>query len=114
MTVVLILFTVLLLDTNIDLLTSQSQADTPGSNDRILPKLDKKKKTISRSIDLIKQADLVISEFSTNNINLATTSSFSPTNKNKQPLLEIQYENEVGTGKKLLYSYKIYIKKNIG
>jgi hypothetical protein len=87
-----------LLDSNADLLSSQSQTESPGSNERMVPKLDKKKKTISRSIDLIKQADLIISEFSINTNNLATTSNFSSTNKNKQPLLEIQYESEVGTG----------------
>jgi E3 ubiquitin-protein ligase TRIP12 len=87
-----------LLDSNADLLSSQSQTESPGSNERMAPKLDKKKKTISRSIDLIKQADLIISEFSINTNNLATTSNFSSTNRNKQPLLEIQYESEVGTG----------------
>jgi len=63
-----------------------------------VPKLDKKKRTIVRSNDLIKQADAILSEFALNNV--GTTSSHAATTSyaHKPALLEIQYENEVGTG----------------
>ena len=66
-----------------------------------MPKLDKKKRTICRANDLIKQTDAILSDFSVSNAN-PTTSSTSGGLSNyayhKPALLEIQYEGEVGTG----------------
>lgn len=53
---------------------------TADSSDRVTPRLDKKKRTVSRK-DLLKQAENVITDFI-----------------NTKSLLEIQYEGEVGTG----------------
>ncbi len=107
-----------LIDLNGDLMTNSWQQDSNSQNERIVPKLDRKKKTISRSGDLIKQADLILTEFSLNSANksgvvsasssglaaistssflssLASASSSSSSSTSKHPLLEIQYENEV-------------------
>ena len=58
---------------------------TPGMNssdttDRVTPRLDRRKKTVSRE-DLLRQAESVLQDVG-----------------NSKSLLEIQYENEVGTG----------------
>ncbi|RNA30536.1 E3 ubiquitin- ligase TRIP12-like isoform X4 [Brachionus plicatilis] len=54
--------------------------------DRYKPRLEREKRTVNRDADLVKQADAILNEL----INL---------NENKKAaLLEIQYENEVGTG----------------
>lgn len=95
--------------------------------DRLRPRLDKRKKTINRQLDLFKQADALVSEFASDGgappafalaparyqpqqlhlrafgITLApapSTSQYhsSSSSSSKPPLLEIQYENEVGTG----------------
>lgn len=81
--------------------------------DRLKPRLDKRKKTINRSLDLFKQADAVLSEFTGGAASIAlrpqarslallagfsATASTSSSSASKPPLLEIQYENEVGTG----------------
>lgn len=57
--------------------------DSKSTTERIVPKLERKKKTIVRGDDLMKQCEAVLSEFATNK---------------SKALLEIQYENEVGTG----------------
>ena len=96
-----------LIELNADLGNTSSQSNDSNHNERIVPKLDRKKKTINRTGDLIKQADAIISEFSLNNkpSTLATSmfsysgsSSSSSSSSSKPALLEIQYENEVGTG----------------
>ena len=98
-----------LIELNSDLGTSSSQSNDSSQNDRIVPKLDRKKRTINRSCDLIKQADAIISDFSVNNLNkpsaaaptmlgYQSTYSGSSSSSSKPALLEIQYENEVGTG----------------
>ena len=56
-----------LIELNSDLGTSSSQSNDSNHNERIVPKLDRKKKTINRAGDLIKQADAIISEFSIHN-----------------------------------------------
>lgn len=82
--------------------------------DRLKPRLDKRKKTINRSLDLFKQADAVLSEFTGGASSIAlrpqarslallagfptTSAASSSSSASKPPLLEIQYENEVGTG----------------
>lgn len=70
-----------------------AQGSTGGTTaaalaDRLRPRLDKRKKTINRALDLFKQADQVLTEFSHR----------SAASASKPALLEIQYENEVGTG----------------
>lgn len=95
-----------LIEINSDLGTPSSQSNDLNHNERIVPKLDRKKKTINRAGDLIKQADAIISEFSLNNktpslastVFSYTSSSSSSSSSSKPALLEIQYENEVGTG----------------
>ena len=105
-----------LIELNSDLGTPSSQSNDSNHNERIVPKLDRKKKTINRSSDLIKQADTIISEFCTSqsakaspattaSSSGATLFSYAPTSastssssSSKPALLEIQYENEVGTG----------------
>ena len=67
------------------------------TNSHNVPKLDRKKKTIVRSNDLIKHADLILNDFVYNNNNQtasATTSylssySSSSSSSSKPPLLEI-------------------------
>ncbi|XP_074658456.1 E3 ubiquitin-protein ligase TRIP12-like [Tubulanus polymorphus] len=58
---------------------SQDTTSTDNS-ERVTPRLDKRKKVISR-VDLLKQAEKLLDEMN-----------------NTKALLEIQYENEVGTG----------------
>lgn len=53
---------------------------TSDSSDRVMPRLDKKKRTVLRT-EIFKQAEKVLNEF-----------------LNTKSLLEIQYEGEVGTG----------------
>lgn len=67
--------------------------------DRFRPRLDKRKKTINRALDLFKQAEQILNEFCVLSRMPATSvlSSVS-TAASKPALLEIQYENEVGTG----------------
>jgi hypothetical protein len=64
--------------------TNHSSHSSSAQSDRLAPKLEKRKKTIDRYGDLIKQSDTILSDFT-----IANT---------RQPMLEIQYENEVGTG----------------
>lgn len=52
------------------------------SSERVTPRLDRKKRTVNRE-DLLKQAEMVFNEISINN---------------SRAMLEIQYENEVGSG----------------
>ena len=104
-----------LIELNSDMGIPSSQTTDSNHNERIVPKLDRKKKTIVRSNDLIKQADAIISDFAVNNLAktssgtaAATTHMFaygsstgpatSSSAASKPALLEIQYENEVGTG----------------
>ena len=96
---------------------ASSQSNDSSHNERIVPKLERRKKTINRSGDLIKQADAIITEFCVNSSNnssatktsstsallfsyatTAASSSSASTSQTKPALLEIQYENEVGTG----------------
>ena len=102
-----------LLDMSSDTAASSSQNDS-NQNERIVPKLERKKKQIVRSGDLIKQAELILNDFCANSsasnaapassasASSSTTSASSTTSSSssshKQPLLEIQYESEVGTG----------------
>ncbi|CAF0743765.1 unnamed protein product [Brachionus calyciflorus] len=76
-----------LIDLNSDLLSNNNQNSNQSQADRFKPKLEKKKRQVNRSGDLIKQADLILNEFSTDTAR-----------NQKAALLEIQYENEVGTG----------------
>lgn len=100
-----------------------SSSSSSHAADRLKPRLEKRKKTINRHLDLFKQADAVLNEFSATAANAsslrnhyyhhyqarslafltglpttATSSSSSSSSSSKPPLLEIQYENEVGTG----------------
>jgi E3 ubiquitin-protein ligase TRIP12 len=72
-----------LLDTNTDLNQTNMTDMAGNTNERIVPKLERKKKTIVRADDIIKQTETILNDFA------------SPKSK---ALLEIQYENEVGTG----------------
>lgn len=111
-----------LIDMNaFDLLAvGHADATTTGSSsgthatDRLKPRLEKRKKTINRALDLFKQADAVLTEFTagaaasysrpTRSLALlggtlaAASAASSSSSSSKPPLLEIQYENEVGTG----------------
>uniref|UniRef100_UPI00358FECBF E3 ubiquitin-protein ligase TRIP12 isoform X2 n=1 Tax=Myxine glutinosa TaxID=7769 RepID=UPI00358FECBF len=63
------------------LLDSNPELSPPdGAEARVAPRLDRKKRTVSRD-DLLKQAEAVMSELGAS-----------------RALLEVQYENEVGTG----------------
>ena len=67
-------------------LIDQSNHQWREGESRYKPRLAREKRTVNRDLDLVKQADGILSEF----VNL---------NENrKSALLEIQYENEVGTG----------------
>ncbi|XP_064639626.1 E3 ubiquitin-protein ligase TRIP12-like isoform X2 [Lineus longissimus] len=59
---------------------SGQDATTVDSNERVTPRLDRRKRVVSR-VDLLKQAEKVMEDLG-----------------NSRALLEIQYENEVGTG----------------
>jgi hypothetical protein len=113
-----------LIDLNADLAaTNQSDANSSNShNERIKPRLEKKKKYVNRGLDLIKQADSILNEFCVNVVTTKQLSSASAssssgartstaaaaaqtqaaasssTSSSKPALLEIQYDNEVGTG----------------
>ena len=106
-----------LLDMSSDAAASSSSQHDSNQNERIVPKLERKKKQIVRSGDLIKQAELILADFGANSsapanaaavpassasASSSTTSASSTTSSSssshKQPLLEIQYESEVGTG----------------
>jgi E3 ubiquitin-protein ligase TRIP12 len=69
-----------LLDTNTEL-NANSGDGTNSANERIVPKLERKKKTIVRGDDLMKQTEIILNDFA-----------------KSKALLEIQYDNEVGTG----------------
>ncbi len=75
-----------LIESNADALSAAGESldRSERHSDRFVPKLEKKKRTVSRQGDLIKQTDAVLAEFCE-----AT---------HKPALLEIQYEGEVGTG----------------
>lgn len=75
---------------------SGNGSSSASGSDRLQPKLERKKRTISRYEDLIKQSDAILNEFCINETSQAVT-AFSNTGY-KPALLEIQYENEVGTG----------------
>ncbi len=79
---------------------SSSMMSSMTGSDRLVPKLDRRKRTVSRQGDLIKQCDLILNEFATSasSSGSTTASYYSSTSHYKPPLLEIQYENEVGTG----------------
>ena len=62
-----------LIELNADLGVPSSQTTDSNHNERIVPKLDRKKKTIVRSSDLIKQADAIISDFAVNNAAKSTS-----------------------------------------
>lgn len=89
-----------LIDLNANMATTSSESDR--QNDRFVPKLDKKKRTIARHNDIIKQTDTILNEFCVNTSSTSTSSgasgSSSSHHSSKPPLLEIQYEGEVGTG----------------
>lgn len=101
-----------LIDLNADLLTTgQNDSHSSSSHtERMKPRLEKRKKTVNRSLDLFKQADAILNEFSvlqqqqqrpstsTHEHATATTGSSSSGSASKPALLEIQYDNEVGTG----------------
>ncbi len=75
-----------LIESNADVLSpaSENLDRSERHSDRFVPKLEKKKRTVNRHGDLIKQTDAILAEFCE-----AT---------HKPALLEIQYEGEVGTG----------------
>lgn len=91
-----------LIDLNANMATPNSESDR--QNDRFVPKLDKKKRTIARYNDIIKQTDTILNEFCVNNNSTSSSTSTNATgsssshHSSKPPLLEIQYEGEVGTG----------------
>lgn len=62
------------------LLDSTPGLNSNDSTERVTPRLDRRKKTVSRD-DLLRQAEMVLQDVSSS-----------------KSLLEIQYENEVGTG----------------
>lgn len=62
------------------LLDSVPELSNSDSNERVTPRLDRKKRTVSRD-DLLKQAEVVMQDLGSS-----------------RSLLEIQYENEVGSG----------------
>ncbi|KAL0280843.1 UNVERIFIED_CONTAM: hypothetical protein PYX00_002014 [Menopon gallinae] len=62
------------------LLDATPDLSSSDSTERVTPKLDRRKRTISRE-DILKQAELVIQDLASS-----------------RALLEVQYENEVGTG----------------
>jgi E3 ubiquitin-protein ligase TRIP12 len=94
-----------LIDLNANMATP---SESDRQNDRFVPKLDKKKRTIARYNDLIKQTDTILNEFCVNShpasssasasASASTTSAAGSSHHSKPPLLEIQYEGEVGTG----------------
>ena len=87
-----------LIDLNANMATP---SESDRQNDRFVPKLDKKKRTIARYNDLIKQTDTILNEFCVNShpaSSSASASASSSSHHSKPPLLEIQYEGEVGTG----------------
>jgi E3 ubiquitin-protein ligase TRIP12 len=69
-----------LLDTNSEIGNNNTN-DGANSSERLVPKLERKKKTIIRESDIFKQSETILNEFG-----------------KSKALLEIQYENEVGTG----------------
>lgn len=99
---------------------SNSGSSSSHALDRLKPRLEKRKRTVNRHLDLFKQADAILSEFgsgASSSMTAAATantlssrsfaglmmaaaaaSSSSSSSSSKPPLLEIQYENEVGTG----------------
>ena len=85
-----------LIDLNADLLVQNDSSDR--QNDRFVPKLEKKKRTITRYGDIIKQTDTILNDFTTSNQAGSSSGTLSMYSSNKQALLEIQYEGEVGTG----------------
>ena len=62
------------------LIESSPELQAADSEDRIAPKLERKKRTVSRD-DLVRQAESLMSELA-----------------GSRALLEVQYENEVGSG----------------
>lgn len=84
-----------LIDLNADLLV---QNDSDRQNDRFVPKLEKKKRTITRHGDIIKQTDTILNDFTITNQAGCSSGTLSMYVSNKPALLEIQYEGEVGTG----------------
>lgn len=101
-----------LIDLNADLAAgNQADSSSGGSqSERMKPRLEKKKKSVNRHLDLLKQADSILNEFCVNTTTTKTpagtssSTSTSSTNtstsssSSKPAILEIQYENEVGTG----------------
>ena len=59
-----------------------------GGDHRLAPRLERRRRQIARGGDLLRQCDAALAEF-------ARGAALNP---HKPPLLEIQYENEVGTG----------------
>ena len=68
-----------LLDSNTEM--GNNTSDGANSSERLVPKLERKKKTIIRDSDIFKQSETILNELG-----------------KSKALLEIQYENEVGTG----------------
>lgn len=62
------------------LMDSSPELNSVDSSERVTPRLERRKRTVSRD-DILKQAEAVISELASS-----------------RAMLEIQYENEVGTG----------------
>ena len=69
-----------LLDSNSEI-GSSNTSDGANSSERLVPKLERKKKSIVRESDIFKQSETILNDFG-----------------KSKALLEIQYENEVGTG----------------
>lgn len=64
------------------LMDSSPELSSGDSSERVTPRLDRKKRTVNRE-DLLKQAEVVFNEISLSN---------------SRAMLEIQYDNEVGSG----------------
>ncbi|OQR76861.1 putative E3 ubiquitin-protein ligase TRIP12-like [Tropilaelaps mercedesae] len=64
------------------LMDSSPELSSGDSSERVTPRLDRKKRTVNRD-DLLKQAEVVFNEISLSN---------------SRAMLEIQYDNEVGSG----------------